>query len=84
MAPAVKESCDGMGITAQIENAGGIVLEGVFFYNMHAREIGEAKGWRRLISNSAKIVNSRRLWVRTGIVVHGKFVASAITGRIVR
>jgi predicted aconitase len=31
MAPAVKESCDRMGITAQIENAGGIVLEGVCF-----------------------------------------------------
>ena len=29
--PAVRESCDRMGITAQIENAGGIVLEGVCF-----------------------------------------------------
>ncbi len=56
-APAVKESSDRMGITAQIEGAGGIVLEGVCFYNMHAREIGDANGWRRLMSNSAKIVN---------------------------
>ena len=39
------------------EAAGGIVLEGVCFYNMHAREIGDANGWRRLMSNSAKIVN---------------------------
>ena len=45
-ASAVRESCDRMGITAQIENAGGIVLEGVCFYNMHAREIGEANGLR--------------------------------------
>lgn len=56
-APAVKESADRMGMTKQIEEAGGIVLEGVCFYNMHAREIGEANGWRRLMSNSAKIVN---------------------------
>ena len=24
---------------------------------MHAREIGEANGWKRLMSNSAKIIN---------------------------
>ena len=40
-----------------IEGAGGIVLKGVCFYQMHAREIGEANGWRRLMSNSAKLVN---------------------------
>ena len=41
----------------KIENSGGIILEGVCFYNMHAREIGEANGWKRLMSNSAKIIN---------------------------
>ena len=56
-APEVKSACDRMGITEEIEGAGGIVLEGVCFYNMHAREIGEANGWTRLMSNSAKIVN---------------------------
>ena len=56
-APAVKEAADRLGITGRIEAAGGIVLEGVCFYNMHAREIGDANGWRRLMSNSAKIVN---------------------------
>ena len=40
-----------------IETSGAIVLEGVCFYQMHAREIGEANSWRRLMSNSAKIVN---------------------------
>jgi hypothetical protein len=33
------------------------VLKGVCFYQMHAREIGEAMGWKRLMSNSAKLVN---------------------------
>ena len=34
-----------------------MVLEGVCFYQMYARETGEANGWRRLVSNSAKLVN---------------------------
>ena len=55
--PEIKNASNRMGITAQIENAGGILLEGVCFYQMHAREIGEANGWRRLMSNSAKLVN---------------------------
>ena len=34
-----------------------IVLEGVCFYQMYARETAEANGWRYLVSNSAKLVN---------------------------
>ena len=56
-APSVKVICDKNNITQKIEKSGAIVLEGVCFYNMHAREIGEANGWKRLMSNSAKIVN---------------------------
>ncbi|MGI9407876.1 MAG: aconitase X [Hyphomicrobiaceae bacterium] len=55
--PEIKHACDRMGLTEKIENAGGIVLSGVCFYQMYAREIGEANGWRRLMSNSAKLVN---------------------------
>ena len=44
-------------IDAAIEGAGAKVLEGTCFYNQYAREIGEANGWTRLLSNSAKIVN---------------------------
>jgi predicted aconitase len=55
--PEIKSACDRMGITEMIEASGAVVLEGVCFYQMHAREIGEANGWRRLMSNSAKIVN---------------------------
>ncbi len=46
-----------MGLAEKIEGAGGEILEGVCFYNMYAREIGEAKGWRRLVTNSAKLAN---------------------------
>ncbi len=57
VSPEVKNACDRHGLTATVEAAGGILLEGVCFYQMYAREIGEAKGWRRLLSNSAKLVN---------------------------
>lgn len=55
--PEIKAASDRMGITQAIEGAGGIVLKGVCFYQMHAREIGEANGWRVLMSNSAKLIN---------------------------
>ena len=39
------------------EGAGGLVLSGICFYQSYAREIAEAKGWKRLATNSAKLVN---------------------------
>ena len=56
-APTVAADCDRFGIVAQIEESGAKVLRGTCFYNQYAREIGEANGWTRLLSNSAKIVN---------------------------
>ena len=74
-----------MGITEQIEDAGGIVLEGVCFYNMHAREIGEANGWRRLMSNSAKIVNILGGYGYEPVLSSMEnCVASALAGKIVQ
>ena len=55
--PQVKPDCDRMGYTARIEGAGGSVLSGMCFYQSYAREIAEAKGWNRLATNSAKLVN---------------------------
>jgi predicted aconitase len=55
--PENKAAADRMGLTATIEQAGGIVMKGVCFYQMHAREMGETMGWRRLLSNSAKLCN---------------------------
>ena len=46
-----------MGFTEAIESFGGKVLQGTCFYQQYAREIGEANGWKRLLSNSTKIVN---------------------------
>jgi len=55
--PEMKTAADRMGLTASIEGAGGVLLKGVCFYQMHAREIGTANGWKTLMSNSAKIIN---------------------------
>ena len=55
--PQVKPDADRMGLTARIEEGGGTVLAGMCFYQSYAREIAEANGWRRLATNSAKLVN---------------------------
>ena len=55
--PQVKPDADRMGYTGKIEAAGGTVLSGMCFYQSYAREIAEAKGWKRLATNSAKLVN---------------------------
>jgi len=55
--PQVKPDSDRMGYTARIEDAGGTVLSGMCFYQSYAREIAEANGWKRLATNSVKLVN---------------------------
>ncbi len=55
--PQVKPDSDRFGYTARIESAGGTVFAGMCFYQSYAREIAEANGWKRLATNSAKMVN---------------------------
>jgi predicted aconitase len=55
--PEIKFAADRMGLTQRIEAAGGIVAAGVCFYQSYAREMAEANGWQRLLTNSAKLVN---------------------------
>ena len=55
--PQVKPDCDRMGFTERIESAGGQVMTGMCFYQSYAREMAEANGWKRLATNSAKLVN---------------------------
>jgi predicted aconitase len=55
--PQVKPDSDRLGYTRRIETAGGTVLSGMCFYQSYAREIAEANGWKRLATNSTKLVN---------------------------
>jgi predicted aconitase len=55
--PQVKPDADRFGFTKTIEDAGGHVMSGMCFYQSYAREIAEANGWKRLATNSTKLVN---------------------------
>lgn len=55
--PSVYADASRFGLVATIEASGAKVLEGTCFYQQYAKEIGEANGWKRLLSPSAKIVN---------------------------
>lgn len=55
--PQIKPDAERFGLTKTIEEAGGHVLAGMCFYQSYAREIAEANGWKRLATNSAKLVN---------------------------
>ena len=55
--PENKRGADRMGLTARIEASSAILLEGVCFYQSYARELAEANGWKRLMTNSAKLLN---------------------------
>ena len=55
--PEIKQAADRMGLTRKIEQSGAILLSGVCFYQSYAREMAEANGWKRLMSNSAKLIN---------------------------
>ena len=81
--PEIKSAGDRMGLTGCIEKAGGLVLEGVCFYQMHAREMGRANGWQSLMTNSAKLVNIIGGYdYQPTIASMQRCVDSAVAGRI--
>ena len=55
--PAVAADARRLGIAERIEASGALLLEGMCFYQSYAREMGEANGWKRLMTNSAKLAN---------------------------
>jgi hypothetical protein len=83
--PQVKPDSDRMGYTARIEGAGGSVLSGMCFYQSYAREISEANGWKRLATNSAKLVNILGGYgYRPMLASMETCVDAAVSGRLAR
>jgi len=81
--PEVKHSADRMGLTGKIEAAGGIVASGICFYQSYAREMAEANGWHRLLTNSAKLVNIIGGYgYRPSLGTTEQCVDSAVAGRM--
>ena len=82
--PQVYADATRMQLIATIESAGAKVLEGTCFYNQYAREIGEANGWTRLLSNSVKIVNILGGYgYQPALANMEQCVAAAVVGEIV-
>lgn len=82
--PEIKFAADRMGLTRRIEDSGAMVLSGVCFYQSYAREMAEANGWKRLMSNSAKLVNIIGGYgYKPTLGTMETCVDSAIAGRIV-
>ena len=82
--PEIKFAADRMGLTARIEASGGIVAAGVCFYQSYAREMAEANGWTRLLTNSAKLVNIIAGYgYKPTLAPMAACIDSAVAGRIV-
>ncbi|MEQ8824876.1 MAG: aconitase X catalytic domain-containing protein [Filomicrobium sp.] len=82
--PSVVADAKRMGYVDDIERFGGKVLEGTCFYQQYAREVGEANGWKRLLSNSTKIVNILGGYgYQPALATMEDCIASAMAGEIV-
>ena len=55
--PVVAADARRLGFAQRIEASGALLLEGMCFYQSYAREMGEANGWKRLMTNSVKLTN---------------------------
>jgi len=55
--PVVAADARRLGLVERIEASGALVLEGMCFYQSYAREMAQANGWQRLMTNSVKLVN---------------------------
>jgi len=80
--PEIKHAADRMGLTSRIEAAGAVVAQGICFYQSYAREMAEANGWTRLMTNSAKLVNIIGGYgYRPTLASLERCIASAVAGR---
>jgi predicted aconitase len=81
--PEIKHAADRMGLTGRIEAAGAIVAAGICFYQSYAGEMAEANGWKRLLTNSAKLVNIIGGYgYRPTLASLERCVDSAVSGRV--
>jgi len=82
--PSVYVDAERMGLVDMIETFGAKVLQGTCFYQQYAREIGEANGWKRLLSNSTKIVNILGSYgYQPALASMEDCIASAVAGEII-
>ena len=79
----IKHAADRMGLTARIEAAGAVITQGICFYQSYAREMAEANGWTRLMTNSAKLVNILGGYgYRSSLANLERCIDSAVAGKV--
>ena len=82
--PVVASDARRLGLVERIEASGALLLEGMCFYQSYAREMAEANGWKRLMTNSVKLTNIISGYGYQPILSNMEnCVASAIAGEIV-
>ena len=82
--PEIKHAADRMGVTRRLEDSGAVVAAGICFYQSYAGEMAEANAWKRLVTNSAKLVNIIGGYgYRPTLLSLERCVESAIAGRVV-
>jgi predicted aconitase len=81
--PEIKYAADRMGLSTRIEASGAVVAQGICFYQSYAREMAEANGWTRLMTNSAKLVNILGGYgYRSSLASLACCIDSAVAGRV--
>ncbi len=81
--PEIKSQCNRLGITGHIEAAGGLVVHGMEFFAIHPGELARAKGWKRLMTNSAKLCQILIGYGYAPVPAPiGRCVDSALKGRV--
>ncbi len=81
--PEIKSACDRFGLTKKLQSSGAILLSGVCFYQMYARELAQVNGWKTLVSNSAKLVNIISGYgYQPFLATTKQCIKSALTGRL--
>ncbi len=73
-----------LGLATGTEGSGALFFQGICFYQSYAREMAEANGWTRLLTNSAKLVNIIGGYgYKPTLASMANCVASAVAGEIV-
>ena len=84
--PLIVQAAIGMAMGGWMQShapSGAVVAQGICFYQSYAREMAEAKGWTRLMTNSAKLVNILGGYgYRSSLASLERCVASAVAGKV--
>ena len=81
--PMTRAAADDAGYVSAIEGTGALVLQGTCWYIMDPAAMRDAFGWRRLVTNSAKLVNIMKVHGYEPVLRRTEgCVEAALTGKV--